>query len=175
MKKISLIVQSILVISTGFSQVKESQQKTEDNFVTTGQWANYGNDPGGMRYSPLSQINVQNVKNLKQAWVYQSGELKTYEGTNLGSKAAFEATPLMINGILYFSTPTNRVIAIDAANGKELWVYNTDVDLHGDYSEVACRGVSKWIDASLSPGSDEYMRIFVATIDGRLIALNAKS
>ena len=166
---------SFLVTSTGFSQVKKSQQKTEDNFVKTGQWANYANDPGGMRYSPLSQINNENVKNLKQVWVYQSGELKTYEGTKLSSKAAFEATPLMINGILYFSTPTNRVIAIDAANGKEIWVYNAGVDLHGDYSEVACRGVSKWIDAGLSPGSDGYMRIFVATIDGRLIALDAKN
>ena len=166
---------SFLVTSTGFSQVKKSQQKTEDNFVKTGQWANYANDPGGMRYSPLSQINNENVKNLKQVWVYQSGELKTYEGTKLSSKAAFEATPLMINGILYFSTPTNRVIAIDAANGKEIWVYNAGVDLHGDYSEVACRGVSKWIDAGLSPGSDGYMRIFVATIDGRLIALDPKN
>ena len=175
MKKISLVVIPILVVSTGFSQIKMSQQKTESNFVNTGQWANYGNDPGGMRYSPLSQINIENVKNLKQAWVYQSGELKTYEGTNLSSKAAFEATPLMMNGILYFSTPTNRVIAIDAQNGNEIWVYNTGVDLHGDYSEVACRGVSKWIDASLSPGSDGYLRIFVATIDGRLIALNAKN
>ena len=100
-----------LFLSIGCSQKKEVQQERENNFVKTGQWANYGNDPGGMRYSPLSQINIENVKNLKQVWTYQSGELKTYEGTNLGSKAAFEATPLMVNGVLYFSTPTNRVIA----------------------------------------------------------------
>ena len=55
-----------------------------------GQWANYGNDPGGMRFSPIKQINTENVKNLKPAWSYQSGELKTYEGTNLASKAALE-------------------------------------------------------------------------------------
>ena len=110
MKKISLLVPSILVISIGFSQMKESQQKTENNFVKTGQWANYGNDPGGMRYSPLSQINTENVKNLKQAWVYQSGELKTYEGTNLGSKAAFEATPLMTVSYTHLTLPTNREV-----------------------------------------------------------------
>jgi quinoprotein glucose dehydrogenase len=164
-----------LLLITSCSQKKESQQERETNFVKTGQWTNYGNDPGGMRHSPLSQINLENVKNLKQVWSYQSGELKTYEGTNLASKAAFETTPLMINGVLYFSTPTNRVIALDAASGKELWVYNANINLKGDYSEVACRGVSKWIDAGISPGSTGYMRIIVATIDGRLIALDSKS
>ncbi len=151
------------------------QNEGEINFAKTGQWANYGNDPGGMRYSPIKQINIENVKNLKPAWAYQSGELKTYQGTNIASKAAFEATPLMINGVLYFSTPTNRIIAIDAATGKELWVYNPGVDLKGDYSEVTSRGVSKWIDPDRKPGDPDYMRILAATIDGRLIALNAST
>ena len=99
--------------------------------------------------------------------------MKTYEGTGIGSKAAFEATPLMINGVLYFSTPTNRIIAVDAATGKELWVYNPGVDLKDNYSEVTSRGVSKWIDPDRKPGDKDYMRILAATIDGRLIALNA--
>ena len=84
---------------------------------------------------------------MNNAWTYQSGELETYEGTNIASKAAFEATPLMIDGVLYFSTPSNRVIAIDGASGKELWVYDPKVNLKGDYSEVTSRGVSKWINS----------------------------
>ena len=145
----------------------------EINFLNSGQWANYGNDPGGMRYSPLKQINTGNVKNLKLAWTYRSGELKTYEGTNIGRKAAFEATPLMVNGSLYFSTPTNRIISVDATTGKGLWVYDPFVDRTKEYSEVTSRGVSKWIDPARNPGDRDYMRILAATIDGRLIALNA--
>lgn len=145
----------------------------EKQFNASGQWANYGNDPGGMRHSPLTQINAGNVKNLKPAWTYQTGELDTYKKTEMASKAAFEATPLMIDGILYVSTPTNRVIAIDAVTGKEKWVYDPQVNLKSGYSEVTSRGVSKWIDPKLKPGEQGYMRLFAATIDGRLIALDA--
>src|SRR5688500_3559104 len=119
MKKLFSVILLSLLMIVCFSQKKESQNQREVNFVKNGQWANYGNDPGGMRFSPIKQINTGNVKNLKPAWSYQSGELKTYEGTNLAGKAAFEATPLMVNGTLYFSTPTNRIIALNAATGKE--------------------------------------------------------
>ncbi|MBC7826325.1 MAG: pyrroloquinoline quinone-dependent dehydrogenase [Chitinophagaceae bacterium] len=174
MKKfVSVILLSLFVIECFPQKVKESQNEREINFAKNGQWANYGNDPGGMRYSPLKQINAGNVKDLKLAWTYQSGELKNYEGTNMRSRAAFEATPLMVNGSLYFSTPTNRIIAINAATGKEQWVYDPGVDLKGDYSEVTSRGVSKWIDPDRKPADPDYMRILAATIDGRLIALNA--
>ena len=166
----------LFFITTGCSsQIKEKQQVREINFTKNGQWANYGNDPGGMRFSPLNQINIENVKNLKSAWTYQTGELATYEGTNIASKAAFEATPLMVNGVLYLSTPGNRIIAIDASTGNEKWIYDPKVNLRGDYSEVTSRGVSKWIDGSLNPDDPDYMRILAATIDGRLIALNAKT
>lgn len=176
MKKILSIFLLLHFVIAGCSQKnRETHQERERRFEKTGQWANYGNDPGGMRYSPLKQINKENVKNLKPAWTYQSGELKTYEGTDLANKAAFEATPLMVNGVLYFSTPTNRIIAINAATGKELWVYNSGIDIKDNYSEVTSRGVSKWIDADRKPSDPEYMRILAATIDGRLIALNAKT
>ncbi|HKH59285.1 MAG TPA: pyrroloquinoline quinone-dependent dehydrogenase, partial [Flavitalea sp.] len=166
---------SLYVITCSGQGTKKSQSERETNFVKNGQWANYGNDPGGMRFSPLKQINTGNVKNLKVAWTYQSGELQQYEGTNIARKAAFEATPLMVNGTLYFSTPTNRIIAITAATGKELWVYNPGVDLKKDYSEVTSRGVSKWINPDSKLGDPDYMRILAATIDGRLIALNAST
>ena len=175
MKKnpIYFAVISLLVIRCSAQGVTVSQAETELKLTTGGQWANYGNDPGGMRYSPLTTINVSNVKNLKVAWTHQTGELKTYDGTSIGSKAAFETTPLMIDGVLYFSTPTNRVFAIDASTGKEKWVYDPGVDLRGDYSEVTSRGVSKWINPAGKAGEDGFMRIFMATIDGRLIALDA--
>src|SRR5258705_12545748 len=104
-KKLFPVILILHFVIAGCSQnIKESENDREDKLTKNGQWANYGNDPGGRRYSPLSQINTENVKNLKLAWTYQSGELKTYEGTNIAKKAAFEATPLMVNGVLYFST-----------------------------------------------------------------------
>ncbi len=175
---ITKIVQLIIFSVTGllvYGQSQESQQVREGNFVASGQWANYANDPGGMRFSPLKQITTANVKDLKLAWTYQSGELKTYEGTNLASKAALESTPLMIDGVLYFSTPTNRIIAIDGATGKERWVFDSQVNLRGDYSEVTSRGVSKWINSERKKGDSDYMRIIAATIDGRLIELESSS
>ena len=166
---------SVHALTCSGQGIQNSQSERETNFVKNGQWANYGNDPGGMRYSPLKQINTGNVKNLKLAWTYQSGELQQYEGTDIARKAAFEATPLVVNGTLYFSTPTNRIIAVNAVTGKELWMYNPGVDLKKNYSEVTSRGVSKWINPDRKPGDPDYMRILAATIDGRLIALNAST
>ncbi len=136
------------------------------------EWRNYGNDAGGKRYAPAKQINDANVKMLKQAWTFHTGELQNYAGTKVIEKAAFEATPLMIDGTLYFSTPTCRVIAIDAGTGKEKWIYDPKINLKADYSEITSRGVSAWISDAKS-GKKE-TRIFIATIDGRLIALNAR-
>jgi quinoprotein glucose dehydrogenase len=132
-------------------------------------WPFYGCNAGGERYSGLKQINESNVGRLKLAWVYRTGELKTYEGTSALEKAAFEATPIMLGGVLYFSTPSGRVIAVGAADGKERWVYDPHVDLHRDYSEISSRGVASW------PAGELPMKIFLGTIDGRLIALDARS
>lgn len=176
MKKSVLISILLFGCLLGNAQEKKgTDAQREAHFFSTGQWANYGNDPGGISYSPLNQINTTNISQLKKAWSYQTGELATYEGTEIASRAAFEATPIMINEVLYFSTPTNRIIAINAATGKELWTFDPKVNLRRGYSEITSRGVSKWIDDDLQAGDPGYMRILAATIDGRLIALNAKT
>ncbi|PWU03094.1 MAG: pyrroloquinoline quinone-dependent dehydrogenase [Bacteroidetes bacterium] len=141
------------------------------NNPTSNDWPAYGHDGGGMRYSPSKIINDKNVNKLDQAWSFQTGELKTYEGTSAASKAAFEATPLMIDKTLYFSTPSDRVFAIDAVTGQQQWVYDPKVNMHNDFSEVSSRGVSSW---PMSQGFYPDRRIYVATIDGRLICLDAK-
>ncbi len=151
---------SFLVSLTKFSYCQSNNE-----------WRSYGHDPGGMRYSELTEINRENITQLKQAWTYNTGELATYKDTYLHEKAAFEATPLMIGNTLYFNTPTNRVIAIDATNGKERWIYDPQINLKNHYSEVTSRGVSYW---SAKDGTDDE-KIFTATIDGRLICLNAKN
>jgi quinoprotein glucose dehydrogenase len=136
-------------------------------------WPTYGNDAGGNRYSPLTQVNSKNVKNLRPAWTFRTGELETYAGTNALSKAAFEATPVMVGNTLYFSTPTSRVFAVDAVTGKQRWVYDATINLKNHFSEVTSRGVSVWPAQVKGKPAKAVERIFVATIDGRLIALHA--
>jgi quinoprotein glucose dehydrogenase len=127
------------------------------------EWHAYGHDAGGMRYSPLDQINLSNVKGLTRAWTYHTGEVPT------GGRepSPFEATPLMVDDVLYFTTPSGRVIAIDAETGAERWTYDPHVN-HG--AAPRHRGVAYWQDAS---GGDR--RIFVGTEDGRLIGLDARN
>ncbi|WP_128548535.1 pyrroloquinoline quinone-dependent dehydrogenase [Larkinella soli] len=162
-----LTLTALLTLSVpSFSQAPSA--RTSPN---PGEWPAYGRDAGGMRYSPLRQINAANVKNLKPAWTFRTGELETYEGTNTKEKAAFEATPLLVDGTLYFTTPTTRVFALDAATGRKKWEFDPEVYLRQDLSEVTSRGVSIWpADGRRLP-----KRVFVPTLDGRLIALDAKT
>lgn len=134
-------------------------------------WPAYGRDGGGTRYSPLDGINRRNVSQLKVAWTYRTGEAEAK--VRLREKSAFEATPLLVDGTLYLSTPFNRVIALDPVTGAERWKYDPNVNLLRGYSEVTSRGVSTWVDRRLKASDACRRRIFVATIDARLIALDA--
>lgn len=131
-------------------------------------WTHYGADAGGSRYSPLKQITPANVQRLKVAWTYHTGALEP--ATDLNKKAAFEATPILVNGTLYLSTPFNQVIALDPATGVERWKYDPKIDRSRGYSEVTSRGVSAWTDSKT-----HQTRIFFGTIDARLVALDAST
>jgi quinoprotein glucose dehydrogenase len=147
-----------LVSVRGAAQVPKNKSDSE--------WPAYGRDGGGERYSPLKQINRDNVKKLKVAWSYRTGAADL-KGRSAG-KAAFEATPILVDGTLYFSTPSDRVIALDPSRGREKWSYDPGIDLNQQFSEVTSRGVSSWVDRTTGQ-----RRIYVATIDARLIALDA--
>src|ERR1700761_6734080 len=134
-----------------------------DAQASSGTWAFYGQNPGGTRYTSLDQVNDRNVSKLQVCWTYRTGELQKYVGNGAAEKAAFETTPILIGRTLYLSTPSDRVIAIDAATGKERWVYDPRVYLAADHSEISNRGVAYW------PGLGG--RVYIGTIDGRLIAL----
>jgi quinoprotein glucose dehydrogenase len=123
------------------------------------EWRHYAGDVGGTHYSRLAQIDRGNVTKLEVAWTYRTRALQPE--TDLNRKAAFECTPLMIGGTLYVVTPFNKVIALDAATGAEKWTFDPKIDRTRSYSEVTSRGLSAWRD-----------RLFLGTIDGRLIILN---
>ncbi len=140
---------------------------------TTVGWPNYGNDLGGSRYSPLTQINTKNVSQLKIAWTYRTGALEPV--TDLNRKAAFEATPIMVEGKLFLSTPFDQVVALDPRTGAQLWKYDPKIHRARGYSEVTSRGVAAWIDKTAKAGQACRLRIFVGTIDGRLIVVDGES
>src|SRR5580693_1272746 len=83
----------------------------------SGDWPNVGNDPGGMRYSLLKQITPANVDKLARAWTYDTGDPG-------GGFRGTEATPIVVNGVMYFSTPGSKVVALNAATGAEVWKYD---------------------------------------------------
>src|SRR5581483_1149374 len=120
-----------------------------------GAWAAYGGDGGYTRYSPLAQITPANVANLKPAWTWDSGE----------PGPTYQTTPLMIGHVLYLNTPKERVVALDADTGKELWSFDPKLTRASSY-----RGVAYWPGDAKNPA-----RIIAATTDGKIFALNAKT
>jgi quinoprotein glucose dehydrogenase len=139
---------------------------------TGSDWPTYGNDPGGMRYSPLSQINRENVAKLKVAWVFHTGDISN--GQDGRRRSAFETTPILVDGKLYLTTPFNRVIALDPATGKQLWAYDPKINQNLDYGDgLINRGAATWLDPSRGVGAICRRRVFESTLDARLIALDA--
>jgi quinoprotein glucose dehydrogenase len=136
-------------------------------------WPTYGGDAGGTRYSTLTRINRTNVASLRVAWTYHTGALEPV--TALNENAAFEATPILVDGLLYLSTPFNRVIALDPATGIAKWTYDPKVDRSHGYSEVTSRGVAAWNDARAAADAPCRLRVFEGTIDARLIAVDGKT
>jgi quinoprotein glucose dehydrogenase len=110
--------------------------------ATNGEWRFYGGDPGTTKYSPLDQINASNVKDLKIVWEWKA--------QNFGKRPDFnwEVTPLMANGVLYFTAGTRRdAVAVDAATGETLWMYRLDEGPRGvTVARVVNRGLAYWTD-----------------------------
>ena len=134
-------------------------------------WPNYGRTPGGDRHSPLAQIDRGNVGRLELAWEYKTGEaaLKT------GNPTALEATPLVIEGRMYLSTPLGKVIALDPVTGRQIWARDMEVKRERGFGDWVSRGVSYWSDGKVAAPKACDRRIIVATIDARLAALDSQS
>jgi quinoprotein glucose dehydrogenase len=142
------------------------------------EWPNYGNDPGNTRYSPLTELTKSNVRNLKVAWVYHTGDLSyantTWNGKKVWAKSTFEATPLFVDGTIYVVTPFNRIIALDPETGVEKWTFDPKLDRIGFYGDAfTCRGLATWVDPERQPGDVCRRSIYVATLDGRLVAVDS--
>src|SRR5579871_522518 len=135
-------------------------------------WQFYGGDQGGKRYSAARQITPANVTRLGIAWTYSTRDLTT-KGDAIRN-ASFEDTPILAEGRLYVCSPFSEVSAIDPGTGRELWRFDPHVDPTINYpNDFICRGVAFW----RQPNANGLCaaRIYLATIDRRLIALDAAS
>ena len=158
---------SIYIFSMSISLVAISSPAT--NSVTVNQqalinpgkeWLNYGRTYKEQRYSPLAEINKNNVKELDLAWSFK-----------FDTARGMEATPIMHNGVLYVSTGWSHVHAINARTGAELWHYDAKVP-KAHLAKTCCgpvnRGVAIWQKDEMSP-----LQVFFGSLDGRLIAIDA--
>src|SRR5665213_1454754 len=133
-------------------------------------WAFYGRDAAGTRFSPLTQISTGNVAGLKPVWTFHTGDIS--DGTGGMRRTGFESTPLVLDGKLYLTTGFNRVIALDAASGQQIWAHDPVIDKKQPYGDgLINRGVAAWRDPAKPTACA--IRLFEATLDARLIALDA--
>ena len=143
---------SALHIAKVVGAVQDQQLATIDD--NSGDWLTYGRNYGEERFSPLGQITKDNVSQLGLAW-----------SLNLGTKRGIEGTPLVVDGIMFLSGPWSVVYAIDVRKGKILWTYDPQVPK--GFGEKACCDV-------VNRGLAMYKgNIFVGTLDGRLVSINA--
>jgi quinoprotein glucose dehydrogenase len=124
------------------------------------------------QFSAISQIQRDNVAQLQVAWTYRTGEPVT-PLPDRGKPPAFEPTPIYADGLLYIGTPYGKAIAIDPETGKERWAFDARINREGNYGDFANRGVSTWLDSQAEAGAPCRRRIFFASIDARLFALDA--
>ena len=97
----------------------------------------------GAHHSPLTDITVHNVASLEVAWTYRTGDVSDGQAALAGT--AFEATPIVVDGTLYVSTPLSRVIALDAETGRERWVFDPGLDRSPrKHGMTTSRGVATW-------------------------------
>ncbi|CAN5753344.1 glucose/quinate/shikimate family membrane-bound PQQ-dependent dehydrogenase [soil metagenome] len=135
-------------------------------------WHANGRDAFGTRYSPADAITRANVGRLDIAWTYRTGEAEPRFATR--RPASFQATPLVSEGVMYVGTPLGRVIALDAATGRELWVFDPQIRRDIPYGDFANRGVSLYVDARAAHGAHCRRTIFIANAQSQLVAIDAR-
>ena len=135
-------------------------------------WQQYGNDPGGHRYSSAAEITAANVERLEIAWQFSTGDLDNKP--HAIHRSISEGTPLFVDDLLVFCTPFNDVIALDPGSGEQRWRFNANIDLEQrPANKFVCRGVAHWRDNTQT--GECTSRILTGTNDARLIALDAKT
>jgi quinoprotein glucose dehydrogenase len=157
-RKILMVLSAALCVSLGCTALAD-------------EWASYGRDPGGTRFSPLTQIKPENVGRLHQVWTFHTGDIAT--APNGDARSGFETTPLLVDGKLFITTGFNRVIALDPVTGRQIWAFDPKLNRTRSYGDgFINRGLAFWRDTG-SPDRACAHRLYEATLDARLLALDA--
>ncbi len=132
------------------------------------EWPHYGSDLAASRYSPLEQINADNVDQLTVAWSWNTPDNALFQNDERATAGEYKSTPIMVDGVLYVSTSLGQVAALDARSGEQLWVFDTGSWTRGRHPNFNNnhRGVAYWTDGDLR-------RIFMPANDGVLWSLDA--
>lgn len=178
MKRILMVVVTATVAAGAFVHSNLVAQSDSARGATpSNEWPTYGHDPGGLRFSPLTQVTPANVDRLQIAWVYHmrpapSTDSASTPGAGQGRGggrggsgfASSETTPIVVDGLMYLTTPYGRVVALDSTTGKEIWNFRVPA------GNASTRGVEYW------PGDSQAQpQIVFGTGGGRLFSLNAKT
>jgi len=157
-------------LAAGLILVSLAQIAVCEDKKPSGEWRFYGGDSGSTKYAPLDQINRDNAGKLQIAWSWDSPDLPLQKENRALGSFAYEATPLMVGGVLYTSTSLSQVAAINPQTGKSLWVFNPEAYKAGRPTNLGYvhRGVAYWTD-----GTQE--RLYLAAHDAYLYAIDAKT
>ncbi len=145
---LGLCISTLIMVQPAFAQDDPAE------------WASYGNNPGGMRYVETDKLNASNVKQLKPAWIFHTNVVNDH--------TSFEAQPIVVDGVLYVTSPHNHVFAIDAATGELKWTYNPEDMPKLSELAICCGQVNRGV--AVGDG-----KVFVGRLDGNLVALDANS
>src|SRR6185369_13389299 len=131
-------------------------------------------DLAGTRFSPLTRITPANVAGLKPAWTFHTGDIS--DGKTRGvPRSGFETTPLVLGGRMYLTTPFNRVIALDAASGRQVWAYDPKLNRAQPYGDgLINRGLAAWRDPAGGKAPCA-LSLYEATLDALLVAVDAET
>lgn len=164
-------------------EIKTPQPETAQAVpgVAESDWPAYGRTQAGERYSPLKQINDQNVKDLKVAWTFRTGDFKT---DNDSGETTNQVTPIKIGNNMFICTAHQQLIAIDPATGKEKWRFDPKLKTDKSFQHLTCRGVMYYdannttefatsLQTKKSTSTQCPRKVFVPVNDGRLVAVNA--
>jgi quinoprotein glucose dehydrogenase len=166
---IVLIASAVLVSKIGSrddSDVALDLAPAVPGNISDGDWPVYGRDPGGMRYSPLADIQPQNVAELKVAWTFHTGLSDP--------RAMLEVTPLKIGNSVYLCDGANRIFSLDPDTGKQKWKFDPKADSNG-VPIFTCRGVAYYRVPTASAGSECAERVYTAAMDAKLWAVDART
>lgn len=160
----AVLVIALFIANTGYEVNTPSAAGTGESFNETGDWLHYGATKRGTRFAPADQINTGNVAQLEPAW-----QIRT------GVPGAFKGTPIQVDDGLYLCTGQNIILSLHPDTGEEVWRYDPQIQAARIGFWDTCRGVTYYEieDADSSVECEE--RIFTATTDARLIALNREN